>query len=99
MYVGGNAMSYLYDFPHTRKYDDDLGFLIEYYKEVKEAYDGTWARINELADYLETHLPELASEYLDNALKEGRIAVNLKYSAEDTSLSFSYTTLPKRVVL
>ena len=50
-------MSYIYDFPHTRKYDDDLGFLIEYYKEVKEAYDGTWARINELADYLETHLP------------------------------------------
>lgn len=99
MYVGGNAMSYLYDFPHTRKYDDDLGFLIEYYKEVKEAYDGTWARINELADYLETHLPELASEYLDEALKAGRIAVNLKYSADDTSLTFSYTTLPTRVVL
>lgn len=99
MYVGGNAMSYLYDFPHTRKYDDDLGFLIEYYKEVKEAYDGTWARINELADYLETHLPELASAYLDEALKAGRIAVNLKYSADDTSLTFSYTTLPTRVVL
>ena len=92
MYVGGNAMSYLYDFPHTRKYDDDLGFLIEYYKEVKEAYDGTWARINELADYLETHLPELASKYLDEALKAGRIAVNLKYSADDTSLTFSYTS-------
>lgn len=92
-------MSYLYDFPHTRKYDDDLGFLIEYYKEVKEAYDGTWDRINELADYLETHLPELASEYLDEALKAGRIAVNLKYTAEDTSLTFSYTNLPTRVVL
>lgn len=92
MYVGGNAMSYLYDFPHTRKYDDDLGFLIEYYKEVKEAYDGTWARINELADYLETHLPELASAYLDEALKAGRIAVNLKYTAKDTSLTFSYTS-------
>lgn len=92
MYVGGNAMSYLYDFPHTRKYDDDLGFLIEYYKEVKEAYDGTWARINELADYLETHLPELASAYLDEALKAGRIGVNLKYSADDTSLTFSYTS-------
>lgn len=85
-------MSYIYDFPYTRTYDSDLGFLIEYYKQVKEAYDGTWARINELADYLETHLPELASEYLDIALKEGRIAVNLKYSAEDTSLTFSYTT-------
>lgn len=72
-------MSYLYDFPHTRKYDDDLGFLIEYYKEVKEAYDGTWARINELADYLETHLPELASEYLNTAIKEGRIFMKLKY--------------------
>lgn len=72
-------MSFLYDFPHTRNYDNDLGFLIEYYKEVKEAYDGTWARINELADYLETHLPELASEYLDNALKEGRIHMKLKY--------------------
>ena len=85
-------MSYLYDYPHTRKYDDDLGFLIEYYKEVKEAYDGTWARINELADYLEAHLPELASAYLDEALKAGRIAVNLKYSADDTSLTFSYTS-------
>lgn len=91
-------MSYLYDFPHTRKYDDDLGFLIEYYKEVKEAYDGTWARINELADYLETHLPELASEYLDEALKAGRIAVNLTYSADDTSLTFSYTAI-RRVIL
>ena len=72
-------MSYLYDFPHTRKYDDDLGFLIEYYTEVKKAYDGTWARINELADYLETHLPELATEYLDTALNEGRIIMKLKY--------------------
>lgn len=98
MYVGGNAMSYLYDFPHTRKYDDDLGFLIEYYKEVKAAYDGTWARINELADYLETHLPELASDYLDEVLKTGKIAVNLKYTAKDTSLTFSYTT-SGRVIL
>lgn len=72
-------MSYLYDFPHTRKYDDDLGFLIEYYKEVKEAYDGTWDRINELANYLETHVPELVSEYLDTALNENRIYMKLKY--------------------
>lgn len=99
MYVGGNAMSYLYDFPHTRKYDDDLGFLIEYYKEVKEAYDGTWARINELADYLETHLPELTSNYLDNALKNGTIAVNLKYTASDTSLTFNYGTKTGTYVL
>lgn len=92
MYVRSDNMSYIYDFPHTRTYDSDLGFLIEYYKQVKEAYDGTWARINELADYLETHLPELASEYLDNALKKGLIAVNLKYTASDTSLTFTYTT-------
>lgn len=92
MYVRSDNMSYIYDFPHTRTYDADLGFLIEYYKQVKEAYDGTWARINELADYLETHLPELASEYLDIALKEGRIAVNLKYTESDTSLTFTYTT-------
>lgn len=89
-------MSYLYDFPHTRKYDDDLGFLIEYYKEVKEAYDETWDRINELADYLETHLPELVSEYLDNALKEGRIYMKLKYQevtineVTHGALSFSF---------
>lgn len=72
-------MSYLYDFPHTRKYDDDLGFLIEYYKEVKEAYDGTWAKINELSNYLERHLPELVNEYLETALNEGRISMKLKY--------------------
>lgn len=99
MYVRGDTMSYLYDYPHTRKYDDDLGFLIEYYNEVKEAYDGTWARINELADYLETHLPELASDYLDNALKNGTIAVNLKYTASDTSLTFNYVTKPTDIVL
>lgn len=92
MYVRSDNMSYIYDFPHTRTYDSDLGFLIEYYKQVKEAYDETWARINELADYLETHLPDLASAYLDEALKAGRIAVNLKYSADDTSLTFSYTS-------
>lgn len=91
-------MSYLYDFPHTRKYDDDLGFLIEYYKEVKEAYDGTWARINELANYLETHLPEIASEYLDTALNEGKIVMNLKYqevTIDDVThgaLSFSFNS-------
>lgn len=99
MYVRGDTMSYLYDYPHTRKYDDDLGFLIEYYNEVKEAYDGTWARINELADYLETHLPELASDYLDNALKNGTIAVNLKYNASDTSLTFNYVKNPTNIVL
>lgn len=98
MYVRGDTMSYLYEYPHTRKYDDDLGFLIEYYNEVKEAYDGTLARINELADYLETHLPELASDYLDNALKNGTIAVNLKYTASDTSLTFNYVTKPNRIV-
>lgn len=91
-------MSYIYDFPHTRKYDDDLGFLIEYYKEVKEAYDGTWAKINELANYLETHLPELVSEYLDTALNEGRIYMKLKYqevTIDDVThgaLSFSFNS-------
>lgn len=84
-------MSYIYDFPHTRNYDSDLGFLIEYYKGVKRSYDGTWDRINELADYLEANLPDLASDYLDEALKAGMIAVNLKYTQEDTSLTFSYT--------
>lgn len=91
-------MSYLYDFPHTRKYDDDLGFLIEYYKKVKEAYDGTWERINELADYLETHLPELVSEYIDTALNEGRLYLKLKYqevTIDDVThgaLSFNFTS-------
>ena len=91
-------MSYLYDFPHTRKYDDDLGFLIEYYKEVKEAYDGTLARINELANYLETHLPELISEYLETALNEGRIYMKLNYQevtiddVKHGALSFSFNS-------
>lgn len=91
-------MSYLYDFPHTRKYDDDLGFLIEYYKEVKEAYDGTWAKINELANYLEKHVPELVSEYLDTALNEGRISMKVHYqevTIDDVThgaLSFSFNS-------
>lgn len=88
-------MSY-FSFPHTRTYDDDLGFLIEYYNEVKKAYDGTWARINELADYLETNLPTLTADFLNQALNEGRIMMRLQYQEVDIdgekqgALSFNF---------
>lgn len=46
-----------YDFPHTRNYDSDLGFLISRYKELIERVDGIESTIlSQAKDYTDAQL-------------------------------------------
>lgn len=45
-------MAYFNESPHTRNYDDDLRELIEYYKQVRDAYANILAHITETVDSL-----------------------------------------------
>ena len=46
-----------YDFPHTRNYDSDLGFLIKRYNEVIERIDGIESTIlSQAKDYTDAQL-------------------------------------------
>lgn len=64
-------MSY-YDFPHTRNYDSDLGFLIEKYKELKTTYNNFVSKdefnktISNLQQELEKELNDTVSELEKN---------------------------------
>lgn len=64
-------MSY-YDFPHTRNYDSDLGFLIKKYKELRTTYDNLVSKdefnttISTLQRELEKELKNTVSELEQN---------------------------------
>lgn len=61
-----------YDFPHTRNYDSDLGFLIEKYKELKTTYDNLVSKeefnttISTLQREIEKELKDTISELEHN---------------------------------
>lgn len=61
-----------YDFPHTRNYDSDLGFLIEKYKELQTIYsnfvdkDEFNTTISTLQSTLEKELNDTVSELENN---------------------------------
>lgn len=61
-----------YDFPHTRNYDSDLGFLIERYKELKITYNNFITKdefnttINNLQRTLEKELSDTVQELEQN---------------------------------
>ena len=64
-------MSY-YDFPHTRNYDSDLGFLIEKYKELQTTYSNLISKdefnttISNLQRKLEKELNDTVQELEQN---------------------------------
>lgn len=61
-----------YDFPHTRNYDSDLGFLIEKYKELHTTYNNLVSKdefnttINTLQRTLEKELNDTIKELEQN---------------------------------
>lgn len=61
-----------YDFPHTRNYDSDLGFLIEKYKELKSTYNNFVSKdefnttIGTLQRTLEKELKDTVQELENN---------------------------------
>lgn len=75
-------MSY-YNFPHTRNYDSDLGFLIKkYIKLIKET--------DELTDVYNQVLQQI-NEIVTEMFKQGLIKLDFKYTTETEDISFVFT--------
>lgn len=83
-------MSYLNDFPHTRNYDSDLGFLIHEYKKM-------YRKMLELQDIYDAIMEKL-SEIITNAIKNGDIYLTTVYTAETKNLKFYFTEKIEEVV-
>lgn len=61
-----------YEFPHTRTYDGDLGFLIKRYNELYSAYSNIETTVEQLQDALQNlpqNIAQEVSRQLDVAMK------------------------------
>ena len=74
-------MSY-YDFPHTRNYDSDLGFLINRYNQLIKDVNATIEEIKNL----DKHISKILMELLDN----GQLLVELSYIPETKTLNMIF---------
>lgn len=54
-------MSWLFDFPHTRNYDDDLSWLIAYYKKLESEYSNINDTVKKLEESYDT-IPKQVSD-------------------------------------
>lgn len=72
-------MGFFNEFPHTRGYDGDLGYLIKMYKDLMNFYKN----INEI-------LTNNIEEILNNYLKDGLLFIDAIYTPETENLSFVF---------
>lgn len=79
-------MGYYNEFPHTRIYDGDLGWLIKMYKELLAKYTSNNEYLNEILENLE----DFTQEQLNKWLEDGTIGNIIE--ALGNVVSFSDTT-------
>lgn len=72
-------MGYFNEFPHTRMYDGDLGYLIKMYKQLC----GFYSNINDI-------LTNRIEEILNGYLKDGLLFIDAVYNPENEDLSFIF---------
>lgn len=78
-----------YDFPHTRNYDQDLGFLIKKYNNLIE-------ELQKIEDVEKAILKEI-NNIVTKMLNDGDIKLDLKYIEETKTLNFVFGTVgPKK---
>lgn len=75
-----------YDFPHTHHYDGDLGFVI---REFKKMVDYTKEVKDQLSN-LNENIIEVANNVITQALKDGKITLNVTYSPDTQNISFVF---------
>lgn len=81
-----------YDFPHTRNYDSDLGFLIKKYKYLSNQYADLEDKYNALLDIYEVvqkNIKDVTITQLQQWLEDGTLEGLI---ANFTHMSFIYTT-------
>lgn len=82
-----------YNFPHTRTYDSDLGFLIQMYEELTNKYDNLLISFDEFIEILNCILKQIdvsVIEEINKLLKEGKIHLDTDYIAEKKALKFIF---------
>lgn len=72
-------MGYFNEFPHTRGYDGDLGWLIKIYKELTEYYKS-------IENVLRNDLETILNQYL----KDGELFIDAIYTPETEDLKFIF---------
>ena len=78
-------MSYITDFPHTRTYDSDLGFLIKEFEELNNEYIELMNIYNDIYNDI--------TQIVNDALKDGKIFLETDYNSETKTLSFVFKQL------
>lgn len=71
-----------YEFPHSRNYDTDLGYLIKQYKELIEKYNMTIEDIKNL----DLHIMDILTTWIT----EDKLHVNAKYDKSNERISFNF---------
>lgn len=79
-------MSYVTDFPRTRTYDSDLGFLISEYKDLLKKYEIVEETLNNIISRIDS----IVIEEINNALADGRIFLTTEYDPENKKLKFIF---------
>lgn len=67
-------MGFFNEFPHTRIYDGDLGWLIKIYKELVALYKSNNEYLNEIIQKIESMTEEQLQEWLDDGTLANMIA-------------------------
>lgn len=83
-----------YEFPHTRNYDSDLGFLIQMYQELTAKYDDLLISFDEFREMLKIILDQIevnVTDEVNKLLQEGKIFLTTKYNEDDKSLEFIFS--------
>ena len=79
-------MSYVTDFPRTRTYDSDLGFLISEYEDLLKKYEIVEETLNNIVSRIDS----IVIEEINNALVDGRIFLTTEYDPENKKLKFIF---------
>lgn len=82
-----------YDFPHTRTYDSDLGFLIKMYEDLTNKYDNLLISFDEFIEILEsilTQIQVIVTEEVNKLLQDGKIFIDTNYIEETKTLQFIF---------
>ena len=79
-----------YEFPFTRVYDGDLGFLIKKYIELQDTYDGLVSDIAYVKDFAE-HLDERVASAIKDAMDIFTAQVNATLKRYDSRITNTET--------
>lgn len=81
-------MAFYNEFPHARNYDDDLRELIGTYNDLLKEYGD----LIDIYQKILENLSEIAINYLQQLLKDGKLTIDLNYNQQSESLNFTIGT-------